>query len=86
MAMEATGRLREALLRIRTEYVEMPDLKLSGRQAQRLWNLPHDICDTALAVLVREGFLAQALNGSYVRPGVRELTLIRPASLAGSAA
>ena len=87
--MEGSGRLREALLRIRTEYVEMPDLKLTARQAQRLWNLSHDVCDTALAVLVREGFLAQALNGAYVRPGVRnvrESTPFRRASLAESAA
>ena len=87
--MEGSGRLREALLRIRTEYVEMPDLKLTARQAQRLWNLSHDVCDTALAALVREGFLAQALNGAYVRPGVRDVresTLFRRASLAESAA
>jgi hypothetical protein len=64
----------------------MPDLKLTARQAQRLWNLSHDVCDTALALLVREGFLAQALNGAYVRPGVRESTLFRRASLAESAA
>ena len=87
--MEGSGRLREALLRIRTEYVEMPDLKLTARQAQRLWNLSHDVCDTALAVLVREGFLALALNGAYVRPGVRDVresTPFRRASLAESAA
>lgn len=84
--MEGTGRLREALLRIRTEYVEMPDLKLTGRQAERLWNLPHDVCQTALAVLVREGFLAHAPNSAYVRPGVRESIRPRPASLSESAA
>src|SRR3954465_3907640 len=83
--MEGTGRLREALLRIRTEYVEMPDLKLTARQAQRLWNLSTDVCDTALAVLVREGFLGRAVNGSYVRPGVRESIRLRPASLSESA-
>ena len=84
--MEGTGRLREALLRIRTEYVEMPDLKLTDRQAQRLWNLSKDVCETALAVLVREGFLARAVNGSYVRPGVRESIRLHPASLSESAA
>ena len=65
--MEAAGYMREALLRIRTEYVEMPDLKLTGRQAQRLWNLSQDVCEAALAVLVSEGFLAQVSTGAYVR-------------------
>jgi hypothetical protein len=85
--MEAmSGRVREALLRIRTEYVEMPDLKLTTRQAQRLWNLPPDVCDAALTVLVGEGFLARTANGAYVRPGVREVLRFRRASLAESAA
>ena len=47
--MEATGHVRDALLRIQTEYVEMPDLKLTGRQAQRLWNLSHEVSEAALA-------------------------------------
>jgi hypothetical protein len=68
--MDATGHVREALLRIRTEYVEMPDLKLTDRQVQRLWNLPQDICETALGVLLTEGFLVRAMNGAYVRRGV----------------
>jgi hypothetical protein len=84
--MDGTGRVREALLRIRTEYVEMPDLMLTNRQAQRLWNLSHDVCEVALAALVGEGFLAQAPNGAYVRPGVRASSLFRPASLAESGA
>ena len=67
--MEATGHVRDALLRIRTEYVEMPDLKLTGRQVQRLWNLPHDVSEAALGLLLSEGFLRQAANGAYVRHG-----------------
>jgi hypothetical protein len=68
--MEATAHVRDALLRIRTEYVEMPDLKLTGRQVQRLWNLSQEVCEAALALLLREGFLAQTANGRYVRSGV----------------
>ena len=65
--MEATPDVRNALLRIQTEYVEMPDLKLTGRQAQRLWNLSHDVWETALAVLIGKQFLAQTRDGAYVR-------------------
>jgi hypothetical protein len=67
--MEATPEVRNALLRIQTEYVEMPDLKLTARQAQRLWNLSHDVWETALAVLIGKQFLVQTRDGSYVRDG-----------------
>ena len=65
--MEATPEVRNALLRIRTEYVEMPDLKLTARQAQRLWNLSQEVWETALAVLIGAQFLAQTRDGAYVR-------------------
>ena len=67
--MEATAEVRDALLRIQTEYVEMPDLKLTGRQAQRLWNLPHNVWEAALAALIGKHFLVQTPSGSYVRRG-----------------
>ena len=68
--MEATGHVRDALLRIRTEYIEMPDLKLTGRQVQRLWNLPHDVSEAALGSLLKEGFLMRAANGAYILRGL----------------
>ena len=65
--MEATPEIRNALVRIQAEYVEMPALKLTARQAQRLWNLSNDVCETALAVLIRKQFLVQTRDGAYVR-------------------
>lgn len=65
--METTPQVRDALVRIQTEYIEMPDLKLTGRQAQRLWNLSHDVWETALAVLIGKQFLVQTRDGAYVR-------------------
>ena len=65
--MEATPQVREALVRIQTEYVEMPHLKLTPRQVQRLWNLPNEVSEAALAVLVRRGFLTQSSDGAYIR-------------------
>jgi hypothetical protein len=64
--MEATLEVQNALLRIQTEYVEMPDLKLTARQAQRLWHLSHDVWETALAILIGRQFLAKTRDGSYV--------------------
>jgi hypothetical protein len=67
--MEATAEVQNALLRIQTEYVEMPDLKLTARQAQRLWHLSHDVWETALGVLIGKQFLAKTRDGAYVRVG-----------------
>jgi hypothetical protein len=67
--MEATTEVRNALLRIQNEYVEMPDLKLTARQAQRLWSLSHDVWEAALAVLIGRQFLVQTRDGAYVRHG-----------------
>ena len=59
--------LDDIVKRIRIEYVEMPDLRLSFAQARRLWNLPADPCELALAALVQAGFLAQMPDGSFLR-------------------
>ena len=67
--MEATPQVRDALVRIQTEYIEMPDLKLTGRQAQRLWNLTSDVWEAALAMLLGKRFLIQTRDGAYVRYG-----------------
>ncbi|PWT85785.1 MAG: hypothetical protein C5B57_02320 [Blastocatellia bacterium] len=57
----------DLLDRIRMEYVEMPDLRLTLRQARRLWNLDQALCDELLETLVHEGFLAQTSDGSFLR-------------------
>ena len=53
--------------RVRGEYDEMPDLKLTNWQACRLWNLEAQLCDDILATLLREGFLSRTASGAYVR-------------------
>jgi len=57
----------EAITRIALEYIEMPDLKLTARQAHRLMNLPGEVCDRALEALVDRGFLVQTRAGSFLR-------------------
>ena len=61
-------RTDEAIQLIEMEYAEMPGLKLTFWQAQRLWNFTEDVCDQALRALVRNGFLRRTADGSYVRP------------------
>jgi hypothetical protein len=59
----------ETLVRIQMDYLEMPGLKLTLRQAPRLWNLPLDLCESALSILVERGFLVQTEDGSFLRRG-----------------
>ena len=55
------------LMRIRGEYVEMPGLRLTSRQAGRLWNLDQTACEEILATLVQELFLSRTSDGAYLR-------------------
>jgi hypothetical protein len=51
------------------EFVEMPDLRLTSRQAARLWNLSQADCDELLAELVQQEFLWKTPEGSFLRRG-----------------
>jgi hypothetical protein len=57
----------DATNRIRLDYVEMPGLRLTFWQAQRLWNLPDGVCERALERLTLSGFLVRTRDGSYLR-------------------
>ena len=61
--------MKQALVSIQTEYVEMPGLKLTLRQAQRLFNLSLELCHDALTILHVGGFLSETKDGSYIRRG-----------------
>jgi len=55
---------------IRTEYLEMPGLALTKRQAQRLWGLSPDVCDAALDSMVATCFLRRMRGDAFVRADV----------------
>ena len=59
----------EWLQRIRGEYSEIPDLRLTEPQARRLWGLDPATCRALLDALVRAGFLRRTVNATYVRAG-----------------
>jgi hypothetical protein len=65
-----------ACMRIRTEYIEMPDLKLTLAQVRRLCGLTQDVCDAAMRTLVHAGFLWETADGSFRRRG-SELLAVR---------
>ena len=50
-------RIDDVLRRIQGEFLEMPGLRLTTSQAQRLWGLDREICETVLQSLVSEKFL-----------------------------
>ena len=62
------------LCRIRAEYREMPGLKLTAPQAQRLLGLDRESSDGLMAGLVTSGFLARTRDGAFVR---RDLSFVR---------
>ena len=59
--------MREALLRVESEYSEMPGLSLTLAQAARLWGLDRGACEILLTKLVERRVLKRAPNGTYLR-------------------
>ena len=58
----------DALLnRIRGEFLEMPGLRLTCEQAQRLYGLDRALCQRALDWLVDTKFLCVTANRTYAR-------------------
>lgn len=55
------------LRRIRSEYLEMPGLRLTQRQAQRLWGLDEPTCAQLLDSLTEARFLHRRDDGTYAR-------------------
>ena len=51
---------------VRAEYLEMPGLRLTGRQAQRLWALDGATCDALLDMLESTHFLRRSPRGDYL--------------------
>jgi hypothetical protein len=59
----------DLLQRVRSEYLEMPGLRLTVAQAARFLSLDQGTCARLLDALVEARFLILTSNGLYVRPG-----------------
>jgi hypothetical protein len=66
----------DAIRSIQVDFIEWPTLKLSLRQARRLWSLPIDVCETALLHLTDVGFLS-LVDGVYLRRGLSRRPMVR---------
>ena len=53
--------------RIRSEYIESPGLRLTKRQAQRLWGMDRETCEHVLEHMVQARFLRRRDDDTYVR-------------------
>ena len=56
------------LKRVRSEFIEMPGLRLRVDQAQRLWNLDRTSCELLLGSLVEAKFLRRYSDEAYGLP------------------
>ena len=52
--------------RARAEYLEMPGLRLTRAQAQRLWGLDSRTCERLLTTLTETRALPQTHDGAFV--------------------
>jgi hypothetical protein len=65
MAQEQAAMIRWLEL-IQAEYREMPDLRLSKAQMQRLWGVEPFVCDALVDALVAARVLRRTPNGTYM--------------------
>jgi phage FluMu protein Com len=52
--------------RIRSEFRELPGLKITFQQACRLWHSNEAQCLAALEALISEGFLTRSASGAFI--------------------
>ena len=68
MSAQSHNGIDELMLqRICGEFLEMPGLRLTCQQAQRLWGLDGQVCQQLLEFLVDARFLYQPRDGTYMR-------------------
>jgi CheY-like chemotaxis protein len=53
--------------RVRANYLDLPGLSLTTRQAQRMWGFDEPTCQRVLDVLESDGFLCRTEDGQYRR-------------------
>src|SRR5678816_3706382 len=66
-AMAAQQPPEDVMRRVQGEYLEMPGLRLTMAQAQRLWGLDRLACDSLLGALVDAKFLFRTRDGAFMR-------------------
>ena len=63
----AETHVKDWLMLVRAEYVEMPGLSLTKPQVERLWGLDAVTSEALLAALIDVKFLRRTVRDAYVR-------------------
>lgn len=66
------------LQRVCGEFMEMPGLRLTSQQAQRLWGIDERTCERLLDHLVETKFLCRTARGMYCRSTDGPIAVPRP--------
>jgi len=61
--------MNELVRRIRSEFLEMPGLRLTVTQASRLWGLDEGACRRVIDALIGSSFLRWTTDGAVARAG-----------------
>lgn len=69
---------KAVLRRVRAEYLEMPGLRLTLEQAQRLCGVERTLCEAVLEALVDAKFLCVKSDGTYARLTDGDISSPRP--------
>jgi Fic family protein len=56
----------DVVCRVRAEFTEMPGLKLTITQAQRLWGLDRSTCERVIDTLTASGFLVRTHDDAVI--------------------
>ena len=67
MTPEQRRPIEEMLRRVQGEFLEMPGLRLTEVQAQRLWGLDAVSCGALLGALVDAKFLFRTRDGAFMK-------------------
>ena len=67
MTPERTGTTDEVLRRVQGEFLEMPGLRLTVRQASRLWGIDEGACRRVIDALIGASFLRWTTSGAVTR-------------------
>jgi hypothetical protein len=69
----------DEIQRLRAEFLEMPGLRLTPRQVERLCGVEQTLCQLMLDLLVHERFLCLKADGHYARPTGEMIQGLQPA-------
>ena len=73
--------MHRTIERLRAEFLEMPGLRLTARQVERLCGVERTVCKAVLDALVDAKFLHVSPDGTYRRLTDGEISRPRPARI-----